>query len=199
MHSHAKIYLNATVIDNLTWLARTIPASIGIQFVDTGRWSEEDADFVMWTDASGKYGLSFVFAGNGFIYQLQSAKSGSPPIDIFFLELLAILSGIHHTAHFTHPPRRLLVFTDSLDSVAIFNTLHTSESLHNSILMATAEIVMKTGIDLRVRHIEGKKNVKADMLSQLMLDEYHCQFPADHVRTFSPPRGLLPARWRESF
>ena len=91
------------------------------------------------------------------------------------------------------------MFTDSLDSVVIFNTLRTSESLHNSILMATAEIVMKTGIDLRVCHIEGKKNVKADMLSRLMLDEYHRQFPANRVRTFSPPRDLLPARWRESF
>lgn len=198
-HNHAKIFLNATVIDNLTWLARTIPTSIGIRFVDAGRWTDEDADFILWIDASGKHGLAFVFAGNGFIYQLQTPKPGSPSIDIFFLELLAILSGIHHVAHLTHPPRRLLVFTDSLDSVAVLNSLHASEPLHNSILIAIAEIMMKTGMDLRVHHIEGKKNIKADMLSRLMFDEYHRHFPADRVRTFSPPRELLPARWRESF
>lgn len=40
-------------------------------------------------------------------------------------------------------PRRLLVFTDSLDSVAVLNSLHASEPLHNSVLLAIAEIVMK--------------------------------------------------------
>jgi hypothetical protein len=199
LHNHAKIYLNATVVDNLTWLARTIPDSTGIRFADAGRWKEEDADLVMWTDASGKHGLSFVYAGHGFVYQLRSSRPGSPPIDIFFLELLAILSGIHHIAHFACPPRRLLVFTDSLDSVAVLNSLRASEPLHNSILLAVAEIIMKTNIDLHIHHIEGKNNVRADMLSRLMLDEYHRCYPADRVRSFSPPRDLLPARWRESF
>lgn len=199
LHNHAKIFLNATVVNDLSWLARTIPECIGIRFVDAGRWMEEDADFVMWTDASGKLGLSFVYAGNGFLYQLQHSKASSPPVDIFFLELLAILSGIHHVAHFTCPPRRLLIFTDSLDSVAVLNSLRASETLHNSVLLAIAEIMMKTGIDLRVRHIEGRQNIRADMLSRLMLDEYLLRFPADRVRTFSPPRDLLPARWRESY
>jgi hypothetical protein len=199
LYSHGKIFLNATVVDNLTWLAKTIPSSIGIRFVDVGRWNDEDADLVMWTDASGKYGLSFVYAGNGFVYQLRSPKPGSPSVDIFFLELLAILSGIHHVANFPHPPRRLLIHTDSLDSVAVLNTLRASEPLHNSILIAIAEIMMKTGIDLRVRHIEGKQNIRADMLSRLLFVEYHRLFPADRVRTFSPPRTLLPARWNESF
>jgi hypothetical protein len=104
LHNHAKIFLNATVIDNLSWLARTIPSSIGIRFVDAGQWDDGAADLVMWTDASGKYGLSFVFAGNGFVYQHRSPEPGSPSIDIFFLELLAILSGIHHVANFAHPP-----------------------------------------------------------------------------------------------
>jgi hypothetical protein len=199
LHNHAKIFLNATVIDNLSWLARTIPSSIGIRFVDAGQWDDGAADLVMWTDASGKYGLSFVFAGNGFVYQHRSPEPGSPSIDIFFLELLAILSGIHHVANFAHPPHRLLIFTDSLDSVAVFNSLHASEHMHNSILLAVAEIILKTGIDLRVRHIEGKKNIRADMLSRLLFDEYWHHFPADRVRTFSPPRDLLPARWRGCF
>lgn len=187
LHNHAKIYLNATVIDNLSWLAKTIPTSIGIHFIDAGRWGEEDADLIMWTDASSKHGLSFVFAGNGYVYQLQPPSPKSPPVDIFFLELLAILSGIHHIACLLHPPRKLLVFTDSLDSVAVLNSLRASEPLHNSVLLAIAEIMMKTSIDLRVHHIEGKKNIRADMLSRLLFDEYRHHFPADRVRTFSPP------------
>ena len=156
LHSHTKIFLNTTVVNDLKWLAQTIPDSIRIRFVDTGRWSEDDADLVMWTDASGKLGLSFIYAGNGFLYQLRQPNSGSPLVDIFFLELLAILSAIHHVACFPCPPRRVLLFSDSLDSVAVFNTLHASESLHNSILLAIAEIMMKTGMDLHVHHIEGR-------------------------------------------
>jgi hypothetical protein len=199
VHSCAKIYLNATVIDNLSWLATTIPDSIGVRFVDAGQWDDHAADFVLWTDASGKHGLGFVFAGNGFTYQLRPPSPGSPSVDIFFLELLAILSGVHYVVNLPKPPRRLLLFTDSLDSVAVFNSLRASEPVHNSVLLGVAELVLKSGIDLRVRHIEGKKNVRADMLSRCLLDEYHHHFPADRVRSFSPPRDLLPARWRECF
>ena len=176
-----------------------ISASIGIEFVDTGKWSDEEADFVMWTVASGKHGLSFVFAGNGFSYQLHSSSPGSPSINIFFLELLAILSGIFHVAHLSHLPCWLLIFTDSLDSVAVLSSLRASEPLHNSVLLAIAKIMMKTGIDLRIHHIESKKNVKADMLSWLMFDKYHRHYPANHVCSFSPPRELLPVQWRQSF
>ena len=124
------------------------PNNPSIRFVNAGRWSEEDADLALWTDASGRHGLLFVFAGNGFVYQLQPPRPGFPPVDIFFLEMLAILSGIHHIAHFLHPPRRLLIFSDSLDLVAVLNTLRATEPLHNSILLAIAKIMMKTGIDL---------------------------------------------------
>jgi hypothetical protein len=83
VHSHAKIYLNAMVINNLSWLAPTIPNSIGICFVDAGQWSDNVADFVLWTDASGKHSLAFVFTGNGFAYQLQPSSQGAPVVDFF--------------------------------------------------------------------------------------------------------------------
>jgi hypothetical protein len=120
-------------------------------------------------------------------------------INIFFLELVAILSAIHHVASFPKPPHKLLIYTDSLDSVSVFNTLRANESLHNAPLLAVAGIILESGIDLRVRHIPGKLNIRADLLSRLPLDEYKIRFPADPVRLFSPPRDLLPARWRACF
>ena len=86
-----------------------------------------------------------------------------------------------------------------MDSVAVFNSLAASESSHNSILLAVAEIVLRTGIDVRVRHIAGKLNVRADLLSCLLFVDYGTQFPSDRVRSFEPPRELLPTRWRECF
>jgi hypothetical protein len=106
-------------------LASIIPCSIGVRLVDAGLWRVEDADMVMWTDASLRLGLSFVLAGNGFYYPLQE-RQANVTIDIFFLELVAILSAVHYAASLPHPPRKLVIFTDSLDSVGVFNSLQSS-------------------------------------------------------------------------
>jgi hypothetical protein len=192
------IFLNKQVIADLSWLASVIPKSSGIRFIDDGMWDDSEADMVLWTDASLKLGMGFTYAGRGFMYQLAPC----PPditIDIFFLELVAILSAIHHVASLPKPPRKLLIHTDSLDSVSVFNTLRANESIHNAPLLAVAGIILESGMDLRVRHIPGKLNIRADLLSRLLLDEYRSKFPADRVRLFSPPRDLLPARWRACF
>ena len=197
-HSYRGVFINAEVKSDLTWLASVIPRSIGVRFVDMGLWHDRDADMVVWTDASLRHALSFVYAGNGFVYQLAEA----PPdrkVDIFFLELVAILSAVHHCGSLPSPPKRLLIYTDSLDAVGSLNSLRASESLHNGPLLAIAGIILDTGIDLRVRHIEGKTNIRADLLSRLLFEDYSLRFPSDRVRTFIPPRELLPARWRECF
>lgn len=192
------IFINSEVKADLTWLASIIPRSIGVRFVDSGIWTDDLADLVMWTDANLRDGLAFVFSRSGFVYQIREC----PPdvkIDIFFLELVSILSAIHHVASFDSPPKRLLIFTDSLDAVGSLNSLRASESLHNGPLLGIASLILRTGIDLRVRHIEGKKNIRADLLSRLLFEEYALKFPTDGVRSFSPPRELLPTRWSRSF
>lgn len=162
------------------------------------QWDDEGADIVVWTDASLKLALSFYYASNGFVYQLQPCLP-TISIDIFFLELVAILSDIHHVASFSKPPRHLLLWTDSLDAVGILNSLNGSNALHNTPLSAISEVILASGLDLCVCHISGKENIHADLLSHLLLDEYQRKFPADHVRIFTPPRDLLPVQWRESF
>jgi hypothetical protein len=197
-HSFRGVFINAAVRADLTWLAVTIPKSIGVRFVDSGVWDDSEADLVVWTDASLRGALSFVYGSDGYVYQLRECPSDIK-IDIFFLELLAILSGIHHVASFASPPKRLLVYTDSLDSVGVLNSLRASTSLHNGPLLAIASVIMQSGIDLRARHIDGKKNIRADLLSRLLLQDFSLRFPSTRVRLFSPPRDLLPARWRECF
>ena len=188
------IPLNAEVKQDLSWFVRVAKDCIGIRFVDAQSWSDSEADFVGWTDASNS-GLAFVYAGNGYAYQLKTITG----VDTFFRELLAILCLIHHVASFPTPPRRILVHSDSMDSVAVFNSLSASQSSHNAILLAIADIVLRTGIDVRVRHIPGVDNIKADLLSRLLFVDFSKQFPSYRVRTFQPPRELVPARWRECF
>jgi hypothetical protein len=197
-HSYRGVFINAEVKSDLTWLASTIPRSIGVRFVDVGLWDDREADMVMWTDASLRHALSFVYAGNGFVYQL-SEPPANHKVDIFFLELVAILSAVHHSASFHSPPKRLLIYTDSLDVVGSLNSLRASESLHNGPLLAIAGVILNSGMDLCARHIEGNTNIRADLLSRFLFEDYSLKFPSDRVRTFIPPRELLPARWRECF
>lgn len=191
------IPINGEVMRDLTWFSELLVSAIGIRFVDSQAWKDSEADFVGWTDASNT-GLSYVYAGNGFCYKVTPVE-GKSKVDIFFRELLSILCLIHHIAHKQTPPHHILIHTDSLDSVEVLSSLSARESSHNSILLAIAAIVLKTGIDIRVRHIAGKSNIRADLLSRFLLDDYKLQFPADRVRLLEPPRELLPAQWRESF
>jgi hypothetical protein len=195
---NAGITLNADVIRDLSWLTEVIPKAIGVHFVGTTHWDDQEADFVLWTDASLHIGLAFVYAGHGFAYAISPSKT-KEKIDIFFLELVAILSAVHHIALFLHPPKKVLLWTDSLNSVAAYSSLCTSESIHNSILLALAGVLLETGMDLQIQHIAGKDNIRADLLSRLMIEEFNLRFPSQCICLFSPPRDLLPAQWRKCF
>jgi hypothetical protein len=81
----------------------------------------------------------------------------------------------------------------------MFQSLSASQNMHNGPQLAVAKIILESGVDLHVRHIMGKENIRADLLFQLLFDYYHRRFPQDRVCSFVPPRGLLPARWRECF
>ena len=155
-------------------------------------WADHDADMVIWTDASLHNALAFVYSNKGWVYPIRPLPEGIK-VDIFFLELLAITSAVHHAGSLPCPSHCILVWMDSLDSIAVLNSLHTAKSLHNTPLLAISNIILRTGMDLCVRFIEGKKNVHADMLSHLLIDKYQCKFSADHVKSFTPPWELLPA------
>jgi hypothetical protein len=196
--SHCTIPINADMIADLGWLKSVVHSAIGVHFVDSGLWSDHEANMVIWTDVSLCNALAFVYSNRGFLYPIKPSPAGTK-INIFFLKLMVIVSAIHHAGSLDRPPQHLLIWTDSLDSVAVLNSLHAVKTLHNSPLLAIASIILQTGMDLRVRFIEGKMNICADMLSRLLVDEYQKKFPSNHVERFTPPRELLPARWRECF
>jgi hypothetical protein len=198
VHANAEMFLNKEVIQDLTWLSSVIRDSIGVRFVDATTWHDSEADMIMWTDASLRTGLSFVYSNYGFAYQLKECPT-TVKIDIFFLELVAILCAVHHAATLPNPPRRLLIWSDSFDSVSVLASLAARESIHNGVVLAIAQIILTSGIDLRVHHIAGKKNIRADLLSRFLLEDFQREFPSVRVRLFTPPRELLPARWRVCF
>jgi hypothetical protein len=119
---HAGIALNADVVRNLKWLIEVIPKAIDINFINSAHWDNKQASFVLWTNVSLHLGLAFVYTGRGFTYALTPGSS-IKKVNIFFLKLIAILSTVHHVALFICPPRKVLLWTDSLDSIAAYSSL----------------------------------------------------------------------------
>ena len=196
---NATVYINQQVTSDLSWFKVILPKAIGVHFVDQGRWDPEEVDINVWTDAALCGGMSFVFHQSAFIYEFLSDMSQSGHPDILFFEMFAIVSAL---AHFTSLPallHRILFFSDSLNSVSLFDTLHASDSQHNAPLLAATSIVIQTGIDFHVSYIPGKNNVRVDMLFHLLYDDYAHQYPTDTIHYFSPPWGLLPDQWKSCF
>lgn len=65
--------------------------------MDTGIWNDDEADIIVSTDMALCINLAFVYPSNGLVYSIMPPNI---PIDIFFLELLAILFVIHFVASF---------------------------------------------------------------------------------------------------
>jgi len=169
-----------------------------MRFIDNGSWADSAADLIIWMDASLTTAFTFVYGFEGFVYQLQPPPMNIK-VNIFFLELVAIFSAIYHAAtNPSKPPHCLLLFTDSLDSVGILNSLSATQSMHNGVLLGIAKVILRSHIDLHVQHIEGKLNIRADLLSHL-LDDFACQFSDTHVCLFDPPCNLLLVQWRLCF
>lgn len=86
--------------------------------------------------------MSFVFHQSAFVYEFPSDTSQTDRPDILFFEMFAIVSALAHFTSFSTPPRRILFYSDSLDSVSLFDSLHASDSQHNAPLLAAASIAI---------------------------------------------------------
>ena len=117
----APIYLNRAVSGHFNWLADAIESSNGIHIIDAVEWGVRDANLVIHCDAS--------LGGLGFVHlNAQIGFCATIPPDallntIFFYEALCVVSAILWVSELPQVPCRLLIFTDSLNTVELFNSL----------------------------------------------------------------------------
>jgi hypothetical protein len=110
---------------------------------------------------------------------------------IFFFESLTVLSALSHVCELPTPrPHRLAILTDSSNTFDMFNTLHALPA-YNPILITASNLLIASGIQLRVFHIPRSDNEVADALSRLDIATAHRLQPGLTVTTFSPPRFAL--------
>lgn len=86
---------------------------------------------------------------------------------IFYFKALCVLSAIHHVIDVLcgPPTSRILILTDSYNTIIIFNALRCLHH-YNPIFINAAEICIATGIHFRVLHILGELNCVANAISQ---------------------------------
>src|SRR5260370_13397233 len=87
------------------------------------------------------------------------------PFNIFYNEALTVLAALKWSTSLNPTSKCVAIHTDLTNSLNIFNSLHASD-VYNPILMSAVMIQINYNIDLRVFHIEGKKNNVANALSR---------------------------------
>ncbi|KAG2341729.1 hypothetical protein BDR05DRAFT_887795 [Suillus weaverae] len=101
----------------------------------------------------------------------QSNLPSCPLIDdIYFSEALCVVSTIHDGITCLPQNGQLVLFTDSLNSVYLFNTLSGGPG-YNQLLMDAVEVILAFNIDFWVFHISGNENIVADHLSHWQASE----------------------------
>jgi hypothetical protein len=121
----------------------------------------------------------------------QCAISPDSRNGIFFFEALTVLSALHHVCVHTYPrPRRLAILTDSLNTFDMFNTLHALPA-YNPILITSIDLLLASGVQLRVFHIPRNENKVADALSRLDSVTACRLQPGLTITNFTPPRLTL--------
>ncbi|KIJ32474.1 hypothetical protein M422DRAFT_184433, partial [Sphaerobolus stellatus SS14] len=185
---NAGIYLNKAVMRNLRWFAEQVRTNHGLLFFVDKEWDFSQADSIILCDAS-TVDLEFYVPAKSLGF--ASGIPSNPLIsNILFYEALTVASAIAWAAALTSPPRRLLVYTDSLDTVEMFHSLRAKDG-YNELLLFAVELLMQKRISLQVCHIASSNNTVADTISRGLFSLAHQLVPSIRIGTFEPPRLAL--------
>jgi hypothetical protein len=183
-----KLSINNSISNELRWLASHIETSDGVRIIDSREWSRSEANDSFLCDACPS-GMGYWSSKTceGFVCATPSDTRNG----IFFFEALTVLSALSHACESIHyRPCRLAIFTDSSNTFDMFNTLHALPA-YNPILITATDLLIKSGIKMRVFHLPREENKVADALSRLDVSTARRLQPQLAVTNFSPPRFTL--------
>ena len=182
-----RVYINNAIRDDFLWALSHIERSDGVQLFKSISWSPSVADFVIYCDACPE--------GMGFWYPAFKDGYYAPtPVNvpsnvIFYYETLCVVSALVNVASRAPHGSKILIYTDNLNSVDIFRSLHCLPS-YNHLLRLAMDVLIENDFSLRVLHVPGEDNIIADALSRVHFSVALQIEPYLNLHTFNPP-GLV--------
>jgi hypothetical protein len=188
------IFVNNAVRDDLSWTMDHMSRSSGVHIVRSLTWEPGDADITIFCDAC--------LSGMGFWYPKTNTAffsvtpvdlmpSGTPAIDrILPYEFLCVVTALRHASFNAGPDSKIVIYTDSLNTVDIFSTLR-AKPLYNTLLRYAIDILIDCNLYLRVLHVPGSANTVADHLSRgsyrQAIAYAGCHPRSLQINAFAPP------------
>ena len=185
-----RIWVNNMIRDDLAWAARHIESSDGVHLLRSSNWDVSSADLTVYCDACPE-GLGFWYPSThlGFYAPTPPNPLASA---IFYFEALCVLCALSDAARHIENGARLLIYTDNLNSMHIFNSLSCLPS-YNHLLRRAVDVLLSHNIDLCVLHVPGVDNGVADALSRCHFSSALYLDPDFKISLFQPPRWTLGA------
>lgn len=186
---NAEIYVNNRIRRELRWIANHIENSEGILMLESIDWPIESASLSILCDAS-LVGMGFWVPNSGIGFQCRTMDPNHP---IFYWESLTVLAAIQWACEScSTTPRRLVIYTDNMNTVSLFDTLRATP-LYNPIILTACELMISFNIQVRVLHLPGIENGVADALSRFDTPRALSLRPELFIFPFSPPHLVLGA------
>ncbi|KAJ6514329.1 hypothetical protein C8R47DRAFT_1190483 [Mycena vitilis] len=195
---NASIFVNEAVRRDLDWLASHIESADGIFLIDSVDYHPDDANLIIYCDASthggGRGGMGFYLPALGVGYQSELPGGLLDSLKIFFYEALCVCAAVHHSATILPRGSRVTIYTDSSNTVDIFNSLRALPA-YNDILKSAIDVQLEHKLELRVLHVAGKLNTVADAISRWNNNLARTLVPGLSIHPFDAPLdALIPAR-----
>jgi len=159
-------------------------ASTGLFYFDATEWSPADAEVVIYCDAS-LTGLGFYCPADNVAYHADISATTTQKT-IFYQEALAVLSALTWALDSKSSGIRLLIYTDSMNTVEMFHSLSALPG-YNDLLMHAVGLLIPSSSSLRVLHVPGAENSVADALSRGLFTIALSLHPGLVIHLFRPP------------
>ena len=142
-----KLYVNNSIRSDLLWAIDHLSRLPGTCILKSVDWDTSDADLTVYCDAS-LTGLGFWFPELCVSFWL-CVPEDPPKGTIFYFEALSVLSAIVHSTSLLPQLTKLVVYTDDLNTVHMFNSLSALPA-YNEILKNSSTLHSPTS-PIRVR------------------------------------------------
>jgi hypothetical protein len=160
--------------------------SDGIFLLKAVEWLPEECDLEVFCNSSmSSMGFYCPSLNCGYC---STVPVGAPVTTIYFYEALCVVSALLWASELPLHPQRILIHTDSLDSVEMFHSLK-AHAGYNELLLFAVRILTKSKTSLRVFHIDGVNNVVADALSRGLFSVALAHHPGLANQAFSTLSG----------